>query len=199
MRDTLCEKNMACSACLRNSEKVATQEGIKSKKNWRSRLRIFLKKPPHTLQARPKRKQYRPTPDEVNQWTQSMDKLLSCKYGTIAFRVFMKSEFCEENIEFWLACEEFRKIKSPTKRRARAKRIYKEFIKIDSPKEINVDISTKNAIFKSLSCATQSSFIAAQNKVYNLMENNCYPRFLESHLYSQLYKLAHGNECASWE
>ncbi|KAK1805990.1 hypothetical protein P4O66_013035, partial [Electrophorus voltai] len=38
-------------------------------------------------------------------------------------------EFCEENIEFWLACEEFQQIKSPSKRISRAKAIYKKFIK----------------------------------------------------------------------
>ena len=29
--------------------------------------------------------------------------------GLAAFRAFLKSEYCEENIEFWLACEDFKK------------------------------------------------------------------------------------------
>ncbi|KAL7866636.1 hypothetical protein AOLI_G00144500 [Acnodon oligacanthus] len=199
MRDALYEKDMPCSACLRNSGGAVEPKGITNKKNWRSRLGTFLKTSPHAPPAKTQRKQYRPTPDEVNQWAQSLDNLLSCKYGTIAFRLFMKSEFCEENIEFWLACEEFRHIKSPTKRTARAKRIYKEFVKSEAPKEINVDFNTKDGIFKSLHCSTQSSFIVAQNKVYSLMENNSYPRFLQSQLYTQLCQLAQGRECESWE
>ncbi|XP_072516488.1 regulator of G-protein signaling 2-like [Salminus brasiliensis] len=201
MRDTLCEKDMACSACLRNSELANEPKEITSRKNWRSRLGIFLKTSPLTKPARKHRKPYRPSPDDVNQWAESMENLMSSRDGMIIFRLFMKSEFCEENIEFWLACEEFRNIKSPAKRKARARGIYEEFIRSESPKEINLDFHTKDAIFQSLHSSTQSSFTAAQSKVYSLMESNSYPRFLQSQLYSQLYQLAQGKckECATWE
>lgn len=56
--------------------------------------------------------------------------------GLTALRLFMKSEHCEENIEFWMACEEFRKIRSRSKLKSRAKTIYDEFIRVDSPKEV---------------------------------------------------------------
>ncbi|KAG9266815.1 regulator of G-protein signaling 2 [Astyanax mexicanus] len=196
MRDTLVEKDMACSACLRNSELASEQKGITRKNNWRSRLGNFLTKPERT-----QRKLHRPTPDDVNQWAESMEYLMNSKYGMIAFRLFMKSEYCEENIEFWLTCEEFRQIKSLAKRKARARAIYDKFIKSQSPKEINLDYLTKDAIFKSLHSSTQTIFTAAQNKVYSLMENNTYPRFLQSQLYAQLCQLAQGKcrECAYLE
>lgn len=66
--------------------------------------------------------------------------------GKAAFQIFLKSEFCEENIEFWLTCEEFRKIKSPAKLSLRAKSIYEEFIKNESPKEVNIILLINNLI-----------------------------------------------------
>lgn len=51
--------------------------------------------------------------------------------------MFLKSEFCEENLEFWLACEDFMQVKSPNKLPSRARSIYEEFIKCESPKEVS--------------------------------------------------------------
>lgn len=56
--------------------------------------------------------------------------------GLAAFRAFLKSEFCEENIEFWLACEDFKKTKSPQKLSSKARKIYTDFIEKEAPKEV---------------------------------------------------------------
>lgn len=61
---------------------------------------------------------------------------LSSTDGLAAFRAFLKSEFCEENIEFWLACEDFKKTKSPQKLSSKAKKIYTDFIEKEAPKEV---------------------------------------------------------------
>lgn len=53
-----------------------------------------------------------------------------------AFHAFLKTEFSEENLEFWLACEEFKKIRSATKLASRAHRIFEEFIRSEAPKEV---------------------------------------------------------------
>lgn len=57
--------------------------------------------------------------------------------GLAAFRAFLKSEFCEENIEFWLACEDFKKTKSPQKLSSKARKIYTDFIEKEAPKEVS--------------------------------------------------------------
>ncbi|MBN3281498.1 RGS2 protein, partial [Polyodon spathula] len=134
----------------------------------------------------------RPTSDEVNQWAQSFDKLLAHKYGQAAFRIFLKSEYCEENIEFWLACEEFKKIKSPVKLASKAKKIHEEFIWNKALKEINLDYHTKEDITQNLQQPTANCFSAAQKKVYSLMENNSYPRFLLSEIYQELCSVSQG-------
>lgn len=64
----------------------------------------------------------------------------SLKYfvaGLDAFRTFLKSEFSEENVEFWLACEDFKKTESREKIASKAKMIYSEFIVADAPKEVS--------------------------------------------------------------
>lgn len=57
--------------------------------------------------------------------------------GLEAFRTFLKSEFSEENVEFWLACEDFKKTESAEKIASKAKMIYSEFIEADAPKEVS--------------------------------------------------------------
>lgn len=57
--------------------------------------------------------------------------------GLDAFRTFLKSEFSEENVEFWLACEDFKKTESAEKIASKAKRIYTEFIEANAPKEVS--------------------------------------------------------------
>lgn len=55
----------------------------------------------------------------------------------MAFKAFLKSEFCEENIEFWLACEQFKEEKKTKEILASAAvDIYEQFIKTNSPKQV---------------------------------------------------------------
>lgn len=53
--------------------------------------------------------------------------------GLQAFRGFLRSEFSEENLKFWLACENYRV--SPSK--AKASSIYSQFINPDAPLEVS--------------------------------------------------------------
>lgn len=57
--------------------------------------------------------------------------------GLASFRNFLQSEFSEENIEFWIACEDYKKIKLPAKMAEKAKKIYEEFIQSEAPKEVS--------------------------------------------------------------
>lgn len=53
--------------------------------------------------------------------------------GLQAFRGFLRSEFSEENLQFWLACEDYRVSPSKTK----ASSIYSQFINPDAPQEVS--------------------------------------------------------------
>lgn len=56
--------------------------------------------------------------------------------GQIAFREFLKSEYSEENILFWLACEEYKKIKTVPEMISSANRIFSEYVQTEAPKQV---------------------------------------------------------------
>uniref|UniRef100_A0A1A8PIZ8 Regulator of G-protein signaling 3 n=1 Tax=Nothobranchius rachovii TaxID=451742 RepID=A0A1A8PIZ8_9TELE len=131
-------------------------------------------------------KSVKPTPEEALKWGDSLDKLLTHKYGLAAFRAFLRTEFSEENLEFWLACEEYRKIKSQSKMASKAKKIFAEYIAIQSCKEVNLDSYTRDHTKDNLQNVTRSCFDLAQRRIYGLMEKDSYPRFLRSELFLDL-------------
>ncbi|NXN98928.1 RGS1 protein, partial [Rhinopomastus cyanomelas] len=130
--------------------------------------------------------------EEVIQWSQSLEKLLASQSGQGVFREFLKSEFSEENIEFWLACEDYKKTRSDHLH-SKAERIYKEFVQSDAVKQINIDYRMREATAKRAQEATHTSFDEAQKTVYVLMERDSYPRFLKSRAYLNLLNQLQSN------
>lgn len=102
--------------------------------------------------------------EEMSQWSHSLDRLLAskCKFkasrvsrsalclgtccllltppvcldGMKIFQAFLKSEFSDENIEFWLVCEDYKKIKSSFRMSCRAKMIFKRYIQAEAVREV---------------------------------------------------------------
>lgn len=72
--------------------------------------------------------------------------------GRDKFREFLRSEFSEENVLFWLACEELKKQTNPESIEERARSIYEDYISILSPKEVQTLVSTCIAFRVKLSC-----------------------------------------------
>jgi hypothetical protein len=56
--------------------------------------------------------------------------------GRKVFRDFLRCEYSEENILFWLACEELKKETNPDVVEEKARFIYEDYISILSPKEV---------------------------------------------------------------
>ncbi|XP_034412254.1 regulator of G-protein signaling 13-like [Cyclopterus lumpus] len=124
--------------------------------------------------------------EEMSQWSHSLESLLSSKYGMKIFQAFLKSEFSDENIEFWLVCEDYKKIKSSFRMSSRAKKIFKRYIQAEAPREINIDQKTRELIRRNMKTPTTVCFDDAQRIVYGLMERDSYPRFLRSDIYQAL-------------
>uniref|UniRef100_A0A8C7X777 Regulator of G protein signaling 16 n=1 Tax=Oryzias sinensis TaxID=183150 RepID=A0A8C7X777_9TELE len=106
--------------------------------------------------------------------------------GLCAFTAFLVSEFSEENIAFYFACEDYRQTKCPAKLRAKAQKIFDEFFGSDAPREINIDHETRDITKANLQTPTPSCFDLAQHRIYMLMAKDCYPRFLRSPAYRDL-------------
>ncbi|XP_077162152.1 regulator of G-protein signaling 3 isoform X7 [Paroedura picta] len=160
-------------------------------KDMKNRLGIFRRRnespgghPQSKLDKVPK--SLKPTLEEALKWGESLEKLLQHKYGLAAFRAFLRTEFSEENLEFWLSCEDYKKIKSQSKMTSKAKKIFAEYIAIQSCKEVNLDSYTREHTKENMQNITRSCFDLAQRRIYGLMEKDSYPRFLRSELYLEL-------------
>ncbi|XP_039739288.1 regulator of G-protein signaling 13 isoform X2 [Pteropus medius] len=128
------------------------------------------------------------TLEEMLQWAQSFEKLMATKYGPVVYSAYLKMEHSDENIKFWMACENYKKIASRRSRISKAKKLYKIYIQPQSPREINIDSSTRENICRNIQEPTQTCFEEAQRIVYMHMERDSYPRFLKSEMYQKLLK-----------
>uniref|UniRef100_H3ADZ3 RGS domain-containing protein n=1 Tax=Latimeria chalumnae TaxID=7897 RepID=H3ADZ3_LATCH len=160
-------------------------------KEMKTRLSFLLQKPEtsNTPQKRNERTLFaRLSHEEALEWGRSLDVLLTHKHGLAAFRAFLHTEFSEENIDFWVACEDFKNTKSRLKVGVKARKIFAEFVGFQAPKEINLDSHTREVIMRNLPHPTIACFDTAQKRIYSLMEKDSYPRFLKSHFYLDLVK-----------
>ncbi|KAL3078743.1 hypothetical protein niasHT_036263 [Heterodera trifolii] len=130
-----------------------------------------------------------PSREDCRLWQESFDALLAHKYGCLLFREFLQSEFSEENLEFWLECEQFKRMKPAKKSTGqKANQIYDTFIRELAPKEVNLDSQTRLATQAALSVVPLRAdmFMLAQQKIAQLMAKDSYPRFLKSEQYLEL-------------
>lgn len=126
------------------------------------------------------------TPMEVKMWKESLESLLSSDVGFRAFSTFLKSEFSEENIDFWMACQEYKTTVSQENLSTKAKKIYEQYVAAESPNEVNLDSTTREETRKNLEKPSRSSFDGAERKIFLLMEKDSYKRFLKSKLFQDM-------------
>ncbi|KAM6919776.1 regulator of G-protein signaling 20 [Lycodopsis pacificus] len=128
----------------------------------------------------------KPTLEEVCSWGQSFDKLMCCPAGRNSFRQFLRTEFSEENMLFWLACEEFIKDANKTPVEERARVIYEDYVSILSPKEVSLDSRVRESINRNMQEPNLQTFEDAQLQIYTLMQRDSYPRYMNSQAYKNL-------------
>ncbi|KAF7705879.1 regulator of G-protein signaling 18 [Silurus meridionalis] len=174
----------------RNKDKVKDKDKDKDK-DKKYRLSLLMTRSGSHENVSPDKKassKIQIPPEVALSWSSSFEDLLAHSDGVETFTQFLRSEFSEENIEFWLECEDYKNSTSPANLQSKARQMYAVFIDAEAPKEINIDHSTKLDIQKNIAQATQSCFDAAQSKIYALMKKDCYPRFLTSDIYLSLTK-----------
>lgn len=127
------------------------------------------------------------------------------------FRDFLRGEYSEENIMFWLACEELKREADPDAVEEKARFIYEDYISILSPKEVSagrggsagsehlltaavcpqvsLDSRVRELVNRNMVEPTPHTFDEAQLQIYTLMHRDSYPRFVNSQLYKALARL----------
>ncbi|KAK9979743.1 hypothetical protein ABG768_013157 [Culter alburnus] len=185
-------KEEAYFKMLSEDELLACRMKDTNLRNKKGRLSLLLTKSGShenvSPEKKPPAKPNHIAPDLAMRWSDSFEELLSHPDGVEVFTRFLRTQFSEENIEFWLACEDFKTTESATKLLSKAKQIHAIFIDKEAPKEINIDHSTKATIEKNILRPNKSCFDVAQDKIYSLMKRDCYPRFLTSDIYLTLTK-----------
>ncbi|XP_055338734.1 regulator of G-protein signaling rgs-7-like [Paramacrobiotus metropolitanus] len=130
----------------------------------------------------------RPTAEEARSWAESFDNLLASTYGLALFRAFLKLEYNEENLAFYLACEKFKRLDPSSHRKihSKAQKIYDEFIRVEAPREVNMDSLTRATTVTNLANPNRHCFDHAQRRIRHVLEKDVYPRFLHFDLYTRL-------------
>ncbi|KAI3362745.1 hypothetical protein L3Q82_001810 [Scortum barcoo] len=85
-----------------------------------------------------------PSLEEVLSWSRSFELMLRSLEGREVFREFLRSEYSEDNLLFWLACEELKKETNPTVVEEKSRIIYEDYVSILSPKEVPAIFVLKN-------------------------------------------------------
>ncbi|XP_017567912.1 regulator of G-protein signaling 20 [Pygocentrus nattereri] len=129
-----------------------------------------------------------PTLEDVHLWAQTFEQLIKSPHGRASFRQFLKTEFSEENLLFWLACEELKKETNRTVVEQTVKQIYEDYVSILSPREVSLDSRVREVINKNMLEPTSHTFDDAQQQIYTLMQRDSYPRFINSSVYADLIK-----------
>ncbi|KAI8431896.1 hypothetical protein MSG28_004450 [Choristoneura fumiferana] len=130
-----------------------------------------------------------PSLEEIQSWGQSFDRLMRSAAGRKVFRDFLRGEYSEENIMFWLACEELKRETDPDAVEEKARFIYEDYISILSPKEVSLDSRVREVVNRNMVEPTPHTFDDAQLQIYTLMHRDSYPRFVNSPLYKTLARV----------
>ncbi|XP_044865219.1 regulator of G-protein signaling 17 isoform X2 [Mauremys mutica] len=134
-----------------------------------------------------------PTADEIMSWAQNFDKMMKTPAGRNLFREFLRTEYSEENLLFWLACEDLKKEQNKKVIEEKARLIYEDYISILSPKEVSLDSRVREVINRNLLDPSPHMYEDAQLQIYTLMHRDSFPRFLNSQMYKSLIESTVGS------
>ncbi|XP_061913568.1 regulator of G-protein signaling 17 [Entelurus aequoreus] len=127
-----------------------------------------------------------PSLDQVLSWARGFEMMLRSLEGREIFQEFLRSEYSEDNLLFWLACEELRKESDLSVVEEKARIIYEDYVSILSPKEVSLDSRVREGINQSLAQPSSLMYEEAQLQIYTLMHRDSFPRFLNSCVYRDL-------------
>uniref|UniRef100_A0A8C5I0W4 Regulator of G-protein signaling 6-like n=1 Tax=Gouania willdenowi TaxID=441366 RepID=A0A8C5I0W4_GOUWI len=126
-----------------------------------------------------------PSQQRVKKWGFSLEEALKDPVGQDLFLKFLESEFSSENLRFWLAVQDLKRI--PQQEVAqRAQDIWAEFLAEGAPSSINLDSHSYERTSQNLKDPGRYSYEDAQDHIYKLMKSDSYTRFLRSNVYQDL-------------
>lgn len=100
------------------------------------------------------------------------------------FSEFLKASYCQENLDFYLACERYSKLDPDRVGKQMIKfmatQIYNDFLSEDARQPVNVDSARIDSIRSNMKDPQPDLLRDAQAEIFNLMKTDCYPRFCKT-------------------
>ncbi|VDK46687.1 unnamed protein product [Anisakis simplex] len=116
--------------------------------------------------------------------TSDVEKILHNPIHRRPFQQFLEQQFCAENINFYVAVEEYRAIPDSEmeKRSKVARQIYERHFTANSIEPVNIDNSTSKSIRDAVSAQQFSAqlYDVAQYQIFHLLKYDCWPRYLRA-------------------
>eukprot|EP01080_Neovahlkampfia_damariscottae_P000499 gene499-8013_t len=91
-----------------------------------------------------------------------------------------EKSFCAENVDFYEAILDFKKLKKQHDRNAKANEIYYSFLELGSPNEVNLSDQQKQIIYSKINCAPKNLFDAVEYEIQNMIKTENYYRFIHT-------------------
>eukprot|EP00090_Calanus_glacialis_P015251 TRINITY_DN24103_c0_g1_i3.p1 TRINITY_DN24103_c0_g1~~TRINITY_DN24103_c0_g1_i3.p1 ORF type:complete len:197 (-),score=58.40 TRINITY_DN24103_c0_g1_i3:172-762(-) len=112
--------------------------------------------------------------------------MMASSPGREIFSKFLKKEFSSENLCFWTACENLRKINDEKLFKEQCEEMFTTYLDASSPQEVSLDFKVKEKVMEQRGQPSETIFDEAQSKIYTLMHRDSFPRFLTSSFYKVL-------------
>lgn len=131
----------------------------------------------------------KPTPQEAKKWSEKFENLLNDPKGLAHFNQFVQKEYCSENLDFWVAVNEFREKNPQGDRLKRAvNNIFDTYIKTTAERQVNVNGKTRQNIIENKDSPTITIFDEAQKQILKLMKDHSYSRFIQDEQFQMLIR-----------
>jgi len=177
------------------SKKSYNGNGVETKRSFIDRISHFRKSKRASMQTLDKSIScsmdltLEPSQEEVESWAipnNGFENMMSSPAGREIFLKFLKKEFSSENLAFWTACEELRKVKDEKIFGEKVEEMFTTFMEPSSPQEVSLDFKVKEKVMDQREQPSEAMFDEAQSKIYTLMHRDSFPRFLTSSFYKKL-------------
>ncbi|KAH9404533.1 termination of G-protein coupled receptor signaling pathway [Tyrophagus putrescentiae] len=117
-----------------------------------------------------------------------LEDVLRDEQGLSCFKEFLKTEFSHENLEFWLRCNEFKKMDNKKEMKKCCQEIYNKYIHLKGTHSVNIDHQARKMIEDSLKKPHQNMFDMAMHQIFQLMQSDSFTRFRTSPSFMKIAK-----------
>ena len=118
-------------------------------------------------------------------------RLMCDQTNRVFFTEFLQSQYCAENMFFWLACADLEKIKNGREFVAECNDMADVYISTEAPCQVNLSNELRENILQQLQhkqMPPRDLFEEARMHVYTIMEKDCFQRFMKSPEFREMLK-----------